>query len=94
MAPTCQPFEWVDLEELFARSDVISLHCPLTADTAGLVNLRGREGLAVVPGVAGLTTDGTLGSAGILGRLGFDDVGGRRLGRGGGILASRRELLL
>lgn len=26
------------LDELFARADVISLHCPLTADTAGLVN--------------------------------------------------------
>src|SRR5262249_11764399 len=27
-----------DLDELFARSDVISLHCPLTAETRGLVN--------------------------------------------------------
>ena len=26
------------LDELFARSDVISLHCPLTEQTAGLVN--------------------------------------------------------
>jgi glycerate dehydrogenase len=47
-APTCQPFEWADLDELFARSDVISLHCHLTADTAGLVNRR-RLGL-VRPG--------------------------------------------
>jgi glycerate dehydrogenase len=29
---------WVELDELFARADVISLHCPLTADTAGLVS--------------------------------------------------------
>jgi glycerate dehydrogenase len=27
-----------DLDELFARADVISLHCPLTPQTAGLVN--------------------------------------------------------
>jgi glycerate dehydrogenase len=28
----------VSLDELFARADVITLHCPLTAETAGLVN--------------------------------------------------------
>ncbi|MGC8639317.1 MAG: D-2-hydroxyacid dehydrogenase [Isosphaeraceae bacterium] len=32
------PVEWVDLDALFARSDVISLHCPLTEQTKGLVN--------------------------------------------------------
>ena len=32
------PVEWVDLAALFARSDVISLHCPLTEQTKGLVN--------------------------------------------------------
>lgn len=33
-----QPFSEVSLDELFARADVISLHCPLTPQTAGLVN--------------------------------------------------------
>jgi glycerate dehydrogenase len=42
--PTYQPFAWADIDELFSRSDVISLHCPLTPDTAGLVN-RQRLGL-------------------------------------------------
>jgi len=29
---------YVDLADLFRRSDVVSLHCPLTPETAGLVN--------------------------------------------------------
>jgi len=34
----------VDLDDLFATSDVVSLHCPLTPQTAGLVNAH-RLGL-------------------------------------------------
>lgn len=30
--------QMVELERLFSKSDVISLHCPLTAETEGLVN--------------------------------------------------------
>lgn len=30
--------EYVPLEELFAQSDVISLHCPLTPQTQGIIN--------------------------------------------------------
>ncbi len=30
--------EWCEVDDLFARSDAISLHCPLTPQTAGLVN--------------------------------------------------------
>jgi glycerate dehydrogenase len=37
-APAYQPFEFVGLDELFEHVDVISLHCPLTPETAGLVN--------------------------------------------------------
>jgi glycerate dehydrogenase len=31
-------FKWVSLDELFGQSDVISIHCPLTHETNGLIN--------------------------------------------------------
>lgn len=37
-APDIDGFEWVEMDELFKRSDVVSLHCPLTADNTGFVN--------------------------------------------------------
>lgn len=30
--------EWVDLKELFTHSDVVSVHCPLTPQTEGMIN--------------------------------------------------------
>ncbi len=43
-APEYTPFAFVELEELFRQSDVISLHCPLTPENEGMVNasLLGR----------------------------------------------------
>ena len=37
-APEGLPVEWLQLDEIFSRSDVVSLHCPLTAENEGLVN--------------------------------------------------------
>lgn len=37
-AEGARPAPWVPLEELLSRSDVVSLHCPLFPETAGLVN--------------------------------------------------------
>jgi glycerate dehydrogenase len=31
-------FRWASLEDLLAQSDVVSLHCPLTPQTTGLIN--------------------------------------------------------
>lgn len=39
-APGYQPFAFAGLDELFAESDVVSLHCPLTADNENLVDAR------------------------------------------------------
>ncbi|MBK8538805.1 MAG: D-glycerate dehydrogenase [Ardenticatenia bacterium] len=42
--------EWVPLDELLAQSDFVSLHCPLTAETTGLVDeafLRGMKRSAI-----------------------------------------------
>jgi len=39
-APAYAPFAFVGLDELFARSHVISLHCPLTDATRAMVNAQ------------------------------------------------------
>jgi glycerate dehydrogenase len=44
-APVPADVRLVQLEEIFSRSDVVTLHCPLTAETTGLVN---RERLALM----------------------------------------------
>lgn len=31
-------FKWVSITELLEQSDVVSIHCPLTSETAGLIN--------------------------------------------------------
>jgi len=44
--------QYVSLEELFARSDIISLHCPLTEETNHLINADSiagmKEGVVIV----------------------------------------------
>ena len=73
---------WCELDELFARADVISLHSPLTPQTAGLVN---RERLDA--GQAGRVADQhgarAAGRRGGPGRgAGRGPAGRRRPGRG------------
>jgi glycerate dehydrogenase len=78
-SPAYQPFAWVELDELFARSDVISLHCPLTEATAGLVDRRrlalvrptaflintSRGGLVVEEALAEALNEGRLAGAAV-----------------------------
>jgi len=37
-APEGVPVRWLTLDQLFARADVVSLHCPLSADNEGMVD--------------------------------------------------------
>jgi glycerate dehydrogenase len=37
-AVSYEPFAWAEIAELFATADVVSLHCPLTADNERFVN--------------------------------------------------------
>jgi glycerate dehydrogenase len=39
-APGYEPFAFAGLDELFASADVVSLHCPLTADNENMVDAR------------------------------------------------------
>ena len=43
-APPWQPFAWKSIPEIFAEADAVSLHCPETAETRGMVTaeLLGR----------------------------------------------------
>lgn len=36
--PPSYAFEWREIPELFAEADVVSMHCPQTADNAGMIN--------------------------------------------------------
>lgn len=38
-------FRWVDIPELLSESDVVSIHCPLTPETKGLINARSLAGM-------------------------------------------------
>lgn len=76
-APWYKPFGFASLEELFSEADVISLHCPLTADNEGFVNAellaRMKPGALLVntargalinePDLARALGDGVLGGA-------------------------------
>lgn len=37
-APAWEGFDWAPLDGLLAASDVVTLHCPLTSETQGLIN--------------------------------------------------------
>ncbi len=39
-APGYEPFAFAGLDVLFSASDVVSLHCPLTADNESMVDAR------------------------------------------------------
>lgn len=77
--PGYQPFAWREIPQLFSESDVVSLHCPLTAHNAGFVDERllgrmkptayfintARGGLVNETALAAALTEGRLAGAGL-----------------------------
>jgi glycerate dehydrogenase len=100
-APQYEPFVWADLDELFARADVISLHCPLTPVTAGLVNRRRLQ--LVKPGAflvntsrGGLVVESDLAEAlnlGLLAGAAVDVVSQEPIGQDNPLLTARNCLI-
>jgi glycerate dehydrogenase len=78
-APEYAGFAWAEIDEVFRQSDVVSLHCPLFPDTAGLVNQRtlalmkpaafllntSRGGLIVDQDLADALNEGRIAGAGL-----------------------------
>ena len=77
--PSATPVTWVQRAELFAEADVVSLHCPLTDETDGMIDAAllatmkpdallintGRGGLIDEPALAAALREGRLGGAGL-----------------------------
>jgi glycerate dehydrogenase len=73
------PFEWVTLDALFAESDVVTLHCPQTPQTQGMVSRArlaamkpgsmlintARGGLVDEPALVDALTNGPLAAAAV-----------------------------
>lgn len=80
--PMCEALgvSYVPLEELFARSDIVSLHCPLTPQTKYLINERTiaqmKTGVMIVNTSRGAVIDTKAAIAGLksgqIGYLGID----------------------
>lgn len=77
--PPWDGFSWSGIEELIVESDIVTLHCPLTADNKGLINAErlakmkatalflnmSRGPLVVDADLARALEDGTIAGAGI-----------------------------
>ncbi len=70
------PIRYVPLQELFASSDIITLHCPLTPETHHLINRNAID--AMKPGVMLINTSrgAVVDSAALIQALKSDKIGG------------------
>jgi len=73
--PAYRPFRFVELEELFRASDVISLHCPLTEESRNIINEdslgRMKPGSFIINTARGpLADEKAVGTALVSGQLG------------------------
>lgn len=70
------PIRYVSLQELFASSDIITLHCPLTPETHHLINRAAID--AMKPGVVLINTSrgAVVDSSALIHALKSDKIGG------------------
>ena len=73
--PAADFVEYVSLDELFARSDVICLHCPLFPETQGMINRESiakmKDGVILINNSrGGLVRDADLAEALVSGKVG------------------------
>ncbi len=78
-APEWSPFEWAEIDAIFEQSDVVSLHCPQTPETTGLVNAerlgRMKPGAFIINTARG----GLINEAELAEALRTDRIGGAAL---------------
>ncbi|MHB1418617.1 MAG: D-2-hydroxyacid dehydrogenase [Bacillota bacterium] len=72
--PPIDNFRWVNFSELFSKSDVVSLHCPLTTESRGLISrdtieLMKSTSLLINTARGGLVVDEDLAQALNTGRI-------------------------
>ena len=73
--PSYAPFAFAGLEQILAESDVLSLHCPLTAETKRIINAESiqtmRDGAILInTGRGGLVDEQSVAAALVSGKLG------------------------
>ena len=100
-APVSFPVEFVEMDELFRASDVLSLHCPLTDQTRAIVNAANiasmKDGAILLNLARGpLLDEAAVAEAlasGKLGGLGADVVSVEPIAQDNPLLASPNTLL-
>ena len=100
-APVSFPVEFVEMDELFRASDVLSLHCPLTDQTRAIVNAANiasmKDGAILLNLARGLLLDEAAVAealaSGKLGGLGADVVSVEPIAQDNPLLASPNTLL-
>ena len=99
--PPDYSFEWAELDELFSRSDVVTLHCNQTPENSGMVNKEllskmkptaffvntARGGLVVEEDLADALNNETIAGAAC------DVVSSEPIGRDNPLLAARNTLI-
>jgi glycerate dehydrogenase len=81
--PPAFPFEWVGIEDLLKRSDVVSLNCPLFPENTGIINrktlgMMKKSAFLINASRGGLVVDADLAEAlntGVIAGAGLDVVG-------------------